>query len=143
MSFGLTPRRQAILWGSIGTAMLLFTLWKPWFVVHPFGFAFPLGVLFLVYGGLQLVIHLMTRTRVLLTDEEVERWGKQLELATPIILDELQKGRSMKVVAQRAEQELGVPPDITNRYTIALLRSVKQEHRELLIPREEKSADKP
>ncbi len=142
MSFGLTPRRQAILWGAIGGAMLLFTLWKPWFVLDLGGVPFPLGLLFLIYGGLQLTIHLMSRGRVLLTDEEVERWGPKLELATPLIIEELEKGRSMKLVAQRALEEHGLPTEITNRYTIALLRSVKQEHRELLIPREEKGGEK-
>lgn len=136
--FGFTPRRQAILWGTLGAAMLIFTIWKPWFVLNLGGFRFPLGVLLLIYAGLQLTLHLMTRGRVLLTDAEVDRWGHQLELVTPLILEELERGRSMKVVAQRAQKEHGLPPDITNRYTIALLRSLKQEHRDLLVSRGDK-----
>lgn len=138
MSFGFTPRRQAILWGATGIVMMLFTLWRPWFLLDLGGVPVPLGLLFLIYAGLQLTLHVMSRGRVLLSDEEVDRWGSRLERATPLILEELQRGASMKLVAQRAQREYGVPPDITNRYTVALLRSLKREHRDLLIARSQK-----
>lgn len=135
--FRMSPRRQGILWTTIGAVMLLFTIWKPWFVLDLGGFRFPLGVLFVIYGGLQITIHILSKSRVLLTDEEVKRWGTALELSTPLILEELAQGRSVTVVAKRVEEEHEVPPGITQRYIIALLGSIKADERELLIPREE------
>lgn len=133
----LTPRRQAIFWGVLGLAMLVLSLTMGWFVVDLGGFAFPLAALALLYAGLQLTIHLMSRRSVaLISDEEIAEHGQTLEEETPRILELLGKGRSVTVVAEELHERCGLPPDITHRYIIVLLRVLRQEQRELLVPRD-------
>lgn len=133
----LTPRRQAIFWAVLGAIMLLLSLWQGWFVLRFGGFSFPLAILAFLYAGLQLTIHLMARRSVAtISDEELAVHGQALEEETPRILEMLEKGRSVTVVAEELEERRGLPPDVTHRYIIVLLGVLRQEQRELLVPRD-------
>lgn len=134
--FRWSPRRQAILWGSLGLAMLLFGLWKPWFIVDLWGFRFPLAVLLLLYAGLQLLLHVLSKRHVIITDEEIERFGKALEEATPMMLELLEKGRSVTIVAEEVQEKYDVPPGITHRYLIVLLQTLQNQEGDILVPKD-------
>ncbi len=133
----MSPLRQTKFWGGIGLAMMIVGFFRPWFILELRGFRFPLGILVLLYAGLQFVLHLMTRSQVLITKPELDRYGKALELATPLILDLLAKGRSIGWVAESVEKEHSIPPDVTKRYTIILLKTLKHEQKDLLVPHDE------
>lgn len=136
MRMRITPRRQAIIWGSLGVAMLLFGLWRPWFIVEIGGFRFPLGILLVAYAGLQYVTHRLTRTHTSsLTMEELQAYGGTLEAATPEIVELLSEGRGIQPIAKTIKERHSVPEDVTMRYIVAVLEELKRQQDQLLVER--------
>ncbi|GMV43632.1 MAG: hypothetical protein AMXMBFR64_53480 [Myxococcales bacterium] len=112
----MSTRTQAILWLLASTALFAwtiidFSLFKP-----------ILGALAAIYGILLIVKDRIVQTRVSLTPEELERYGERLSESTPLIVEELGKGRHVSVIAKAVKKEHDVPEDVTLRYIIALGR---------------------
>lgn len=123
----MSTRTQAILWLVAAVALAVwsvldFSLFKP-----------VLAVLAAIYGVLLLVKERIVQHRVDLSPEELEAYGERLSAATPLIVEELGKGRHVSVIAKQVKRDHDVPEDVTLRYIIALGRYQKgREGRERL-----------
>lgn len=92
-----------------------------WFIIRfSESFALPLWVLAAIYAGLQFWIWNLTKRRLVLSDDEVARWGDKLEQATPAILRMYSQHLPVGEIAGSVEASHGIPPDVTLRYIIAL-----------------------
>lgn len=112
----MSTRTQAILWllaslALFAWAFIDFSLFKP-----------ILAGLALTYGVLLIVKDRIVQTRVSLSPDELELFGEQLSEATPLIVEELSKGRHVSVIARAVKKQHDVPEDVTLRYIIALGR---------------------
>lgn len=86
------------------------------------GWLMIIGGALLAYAVLTLLRLTLLRRRMDLTPEELQRWGKPLELATGAIVDACQAGKPVARIAAEVEKEHGVPPEVTLKYIIALGR---------------------
>jgi len=135
--FHWSPRRQALFWGIFGIAMLPFTLWNGWFLLEIGDFFFPIVVLPLLYAALQLLLHVLSKRQIIITEEELARFGKALEKGTPMMLDMLEQGRSVKLVADAVQEKYDVPASLTHRYLIVLLQTIQHDGKEILVPKDD------
>jgi hypothetical protein len=102
--------------------------WRPIFSLDIGGFLFPVYILLLIYGGLQLYVWRSTVEQLPLTDDEVKRWGDKLEKATPLIVDQLNEQRAVKEIAIEVKEKYGIPEVTTLRYIIPLVRHIRSNH---------------
>ena len=102
--------------------------WRPIFSMDIGGFLFPVYILLLIYGGLQLYVWRSTIEQLPLTDDEVKRWGDKLEKATPFIVDQLNEQRAVKEIAIEVKGKYGIPEVTTLRYIIPLVRHIRANH---------------
>ena len=121
------PKKLGIVSIVLGVAMFVTELaWQPVFTLPiSDGFGFPVWILALIYGALQLYIWQATQQRLPLTHEEVVIWGPRLEEATPTMLEMYQGEHKVSEIADRVEKSYGIPPEITLRYIIALAKHLK------------------
>lgn len=112
----MSTRTQAILWLLAAVAL---TVWSvvDWSLFKPV-----LAALAAIYAVLLLVKERIVQHRVDLSPDELEAFGERLSAVTPLIVEELGKGRHVSVIARQVKKEHDVPEDVTLRYIIALGR---------------------
>lgn len=119
----VNPLRIGLIAVAIATVMFITELvWEPVFTVELGDFRLPVWILIAIYGALQLVLWQLTKEGMELTTDEVDKWGKQLELATPKILEGYQAKKKVREIAKEIEASDGIPEHITLRYIVALAR---------------------
>ena len=111
-----------VLWCLAGSVMLTTELV---FDVRVFGIRLgslwlPLWPPSLLLGGMYLWYHAWVQKNLKLTREEIERYLDKLEAAMPTILHMLEKGRSVREVAVRLEEEYGIPKVVTLKFIIEM-----------------------
>lgn len=102
-----------------------------WFVlpVAP-GCVLPLWTLLAIYAALQFVLWRARRRDIELTEDEITRWGPDLERVTPTILSMYAHKASVREIASALEASHGIPPEVTLRYIIVLGRHVRNRTRD-------------
>ncbi|PIE20522.1 MAG: hypothetical protein CSA66_00490 [Proteobacteria bacterium] len=122
----MTPFKIGVVAAAAAAAMVVVELLgHDWFIIRLGGFRLPLWILVAIYAGLQLWIWRLTTRRLVLTEDEVARWGDKLEQATPKILGLYEQHTPVKEIAELVEQSHGIPPYVTLRYIIALAQHAK------------------
>jgi len=118
----MTPYRIGWIAAVAAAAMIAVEIaGHDWFIIKVTdGFHFPLWILVAVYAALQFWIWRLTKERLVLSDDEVVRWGDKLEQATPKILVLYSQREAVGEIAREVETSHGIPPDVTLRYIIAL-----------------------
>jgi hypothetical protein len=86
----------------------------------------PLWLLVAIYAALQHLSWRTQRRQVELSDDEVTRWGAELERVTPTILTMYANRVPVREIASTLEASHGIPPGVTLRYIIALARHVRE-----------------
>jgi len=92
------------------------------------GCALPLWSLLAVYAALQFTLWRSDKRRLDLSEDEVARWGAQLEQVTPTILSMYGDKVPVREIATALQASHGIPPGVTLRYIIALARHVRDHH---------------
>lgn len=87
---------------------------------------FPVGVLVVIFGGLNLLNYHILYDQSLFTEEEAAKYSGMLEQAVPAIVDGIQVGTPVEDIANRVEQDYGIPPLITMKYILTLGRIQKK-----------------
>ncbi len=120
---------KALIFILIGVALLVWSLIleRGILTLGP-GFVLILGACCSLYGVLLLTLMAMVKWKMKLTGEEIFRYGKQLEEATPLILDLIEKGLPASQVAQAVEQSKSVPVHVTLRYIIELGKYAREHN---------------
>jgi hypothetical protein len=121
----MNPFRVGFIAFAVAAAMLAIdTLWSPVFTLRiSRSFEMPLWILCAVFGALQFILWYATRRRLFLSDDEVAKWGSQLEAVTPTILDQARSATPVKEIAEAVQKSHDIPVDVTLRYIIALGQS--------------------
>jgi len=119
---------MAIVVGGGLVAYELVSGGEPIFLLAPI-WVLILGGCLVAYGVLQFLVMAVVRWRIRLSDSELRRYGKDLEEATPLILDLLGKGMPPGEVAGALEVSRGVPVTVTLKYIIALGRYTGERNR--------------
>ncbi len=91
-----------------------------WFIIRFGDFSFPLWILVAIYAVLQFVIWQQTLKRLLITDDEVAKWGDKLTQVTPLIVGQLGQDKTVGELAEEIERSHGIPADLTLRYIYAM-----------------------
>ncbi len=117
-----------ILWTTLGIASMIFDFVHdpPYFTLFIGPIVFPMGILLIMFGGLNLLNYHMLYRQSLFTEEEAAQYAGILEHAMPDIIDGIQAGKSVDDIAKKVEQDYGIPPLITLKYILALGRSQKK-----------------
>jgi len=87
---------------------------------------FPVGILVVIFGGLNLLNYHMLYHQSLFTEEEAAQYAGKLEKAVPAIVDGIQAGTPVEDIAGSVERDFGIPPLITMKYILALGRIQKK-----------------
>jgi len=125
----MNPFRIGFIAFVVSGAMLAIdTFWSPVFTLRiSRTFEMPLWILCAVFGLLQFVLWYATQKRLFLSDDEVAKWGKQLEAVTPTVLEQARAATPVRQIAEGVEESHGIPVDVTLRYIIALGQSEAAE----------------
>ena len=117
-----------ILWITIGVGSMVFDLVHdpPFFMLIMGPVRFPLGLLVVIFGLLNLLYYHMLYRQTLFTEEEAAQYAGALEQAVPMIVDEIQAGTPVEDIAGKVEHSYGIPPLITVKYIITLGRMRKK-----------------
>ena len=125
----MNPFRIGFIAFAVAAAMLAIdTLWSPVFILRiSRTFEMPLWILCAMFGALQFVLWFATQRRLFLSDDEVAKWGSQLEAVTPTILEQARAATPVREIAEGLEASHDIPVDVTLRYIIALGQSESNE----------------
>lgn len=83
-------------------------------------FRLQFGAIFVVLGGLTIVLGRLAEQRVTLTSAELARWAGPLELATPRIIALCEAHYATAHVAEVVAREAAIPEDVVLRYLYAM-----------------------
>ncbi len=117
-----------ILWTAIGIGAMIFDLVHdpPFFTLIMGPVRFPLGLLVVIFGALNLFYYHLLYRQSLFTEEEAAQYAGALEQAVPMIVDEIRIGTPVEEIAGKVEKSYGIPPLITVKYIITLGRMQKK-----------------
>ncbi len=132
----ITPLVLCIVAAVVALAMLLVEAsGLRWFTlqVAP-DCGLPVWSLLAVYSALQFMLWRSNKRRLELSEDEVARWGAQLEQVTPTILSMYGDKVPVREIATSLEASHGIPPGVTLRYIIALARHVRDHQHDARPP---------
>ena len=117
-----------ILWTVLGVGSMVFDFVHdpPYFTVFFGPIVFPLGILLIMFGGLNLLNYHILYRQSLFTEEEAAQYVGALDHAMPDIIDGIQSGKAVEDIAKQVEHDYGIPPLITLKYILALGRIQKK-----------------
>lgn len=98
----------------------------PYFTLFLGPIIFPLGILVVIFGALNLLNYHVLYRQSMFTEEEAAQYSAVLEKAVPMIIDGIQAGVPVEDIAGKVENGFGIPPLITMKYILALGRIKKK-----------------
>ncbi|MBL6975717.1 MAG: hypothetical protein ISR64_08305 [Deltaproteobacteria bacterium] len=107
---------------AIGVGLFVFDQvhGRDWFTFRIGDIGLSAGLLWMLVGALNMVVHYQTQKQLKLSDEELRLYGDKLESIAPDIINLV--GRRVKAgeIADRMEREHGIPRFVILKYIIAL-----------------------
>ncbi|NOZ02664.1 MAG: hypothetical protein GXP54_12355 [Deltaproteobacteria bacterium] len=114
---------------ALGTGLFLYDQvdGRDWFTFRIGEFGLSAGLLWILLGALNMVVHFQTLKHLRLSDEELRLYSEKLEEAAPSIINMV--GRKVKAgeIADRILESHRIPRIVTLKYIIALGEEKKKE----------------